>query len=122
MLRVIGNKVIMPERDTGIFALPLYKRFRNKNSIAIFSIYDPMFQKTIFEKKAIIMGDKVIVDLSSDDTKDLVAGDYKWDVKLYYMPRYDEDKNLIGAEQIDSYYSAYRLPSFIIKEVGKSYV
>lgn len=122
MLRVLGNKVILPARDTGIFALPLYKSFRNTNSIAIFSIYDPLFRKTIFEKQAVLMDDKVVVDLTSDDTKDLEPGDYKWDVKLYYMPRYNDYGELIGAGQIDSYYSAYRLPSFIIKEVGKENV
>lgn len=119
MLRVIGNRVILPERDTGIFSLPLYKRFRNSDSIAIFSIYDPLYRKTIFEKKAIIMDNLIIVDLAAEETKDLKAGNYKWDVKMYYKPQYDDDENLIGGEQVDSYYAAYRLPSFIIKEVGK---
>ena len=54
------------------------------------------------------------------DTIDLEPKTYYWDVKIYRHPRYDEDNNLIGANEVNSFYSAYELPECIIKEVAKN--
>ena len=52
----------------------------------------------------------------------LEAGKYYWDIKIYRSPKFDEDGILIDAMEIDSYYSAFKQPLLIIKEVAKSNV
>ena len=52
------------------------------------------------------------------DTINLEPKKYKWDISIYHDPIIDEDGELIGAAEIDSYYSAFKLPICEIREVA----
>ena len=109
----------MPRGDTGSFYLPVIGA-RGENDVAVFSVKNPLTQETVIEKIVDASEPYLSIFLEMEDTINLDAQTYNWDVKLYRHPTYDEDGQLIGAIQIDSYYSAFKEPLFILKEVSKS--
>lgn len=119
MIRMIGTRIIVPKGDTGIFMLPK-KGVETIEDVAIFSVLDPLTRKTVIEKIIPITGAYFSVELKNEDTKYLEAGKYIWDIKTYHTPIYDDDGIIIDAMEINSYYSAFKQPLFIIKEVAKN--
>lgn len=118
MIRLIGSRIIVPQGDTGIFMLPL-KDMPTGEDVAVFSVKDIMTKETVIEKNVAITGAYFAVELKNQDTKNLSAGKYIWDIKMYHNPVYDDDGIIIDAMEINSYYSAFKQPLFIIKEVAK---
>lgn len=118
MLRIIGNRIILPKGDTGAFKLPVSSE---GNAVAVFSVFDKLTRKTVIEKIFTPADGAVCVTLEQNDTKDLEVGKYFWDIKMYYAPIYDEDGVLIDAQKIDSYYATHKMATFIIAEAGKNY-
>lgn len=121
MIRVIGTRLLIPKGDTGFFSLP-NKRTFSEGDVAVFSVKNPLTQSTVIEKIIDASSPSILIEIEKEDTVNLSAGKYYWDVKLYHRPIYDEDNVLIDALEVDSYYSAFKQPLLIIKEVSKSYV
>lgn len=121
MIRIIGTRLLVPKGDTGFFMLPT-RGVASKGDVAIFSVKDPLTRTTIIEKIIDASQSHLVIQLEHEDTKDLDAGKYNWDLKIYRKPEYDEDGIIIDAMEIDSYYSAFKQPLLIIKEVAKSNV
>lgn len=120
MIRVVGTRLIIPQGDTGSFFLPL-RGNNQEGDLAIFSVKNFLFKTVVLEKVVQINNEdeKVNFNLVHEDTINLTPGKYYWDVKIYRGPIYDEEGFLKGAREIDSYYSAFGQPLFIIKEVAK---
>lgn len=93
----------------------------DKGDVAVFSVKDALTRKTVIEKHYDAFVDTLLIRLEHEDTENLEAGKYFWDVKIYRSPKYDEDDKLVDAVEIDSYYSAFCQPLFVIKEVAKNY-
>lgn len=117
MIRLLGDKLIIPRGDSGTFSIPtLYSS--SENDIAIFSIFDPMYQKTIFKKIIPVSFPHLTFSFMPSDTSSLEPKKYKWDIAVYKNPIYDEEENLVGAEEVHSYFSAYKLPTCSIASVS----
>ena len=115
MIRLIGSRLIIPKGDSGNFSIPtLYSS--SENDIAIFSIFDPMYQKTILTKMIPLTFPTLNFSFSSTDTSQLEPKKYRWDIAIYKSPTYDEEGKLTGAEEVHSYFSAYKLPICRIAE------
>ena len=119
MIRMVGTRIIIPKGDTGSFHLT-NRGENSENTVAVFSVKDPLTKKTVIEKIIDVSERNIKIEIESKDTKGLPAGKYFWDLKLYKNPEYDEDGVLIDALEIDSYYSAFKSPLFIIKEVPQN--
>lgn len=120
MLRIIGSRVMLPKGDTGSFRMPIKQELIDESTVVVFSVFDKLTRKTILEKQFGVEEDGFCyISINHDDTKDLQVGKYFWDLKIYYMPVYDEDGILIDAMQIDSIYSTHHMATFLITEVGK---
>lgn len=123
MIRMVQRRLIIPRGDTGSFSIPLLAAVA-ANDVAVFSIYDPLTRKTIFEKQikfanSLEQEDELVIQFEHEDTVNLKAGRYYWDIKLYSSPVYDEDNILVGGAEINSYYAAFSLPICEIKEVAE---
>lgn len=116
MVRIIGTRIIIPKGDTGSFSLP---RQETNTNYAKFIVQDPLTLENVIEKEITLVDNYFVVDLTSEDTRELPAKKYFWDIKSYYEPSFDEDGILVDALEIHSYYSAFKHPLFIIKEVIK---
>lgn len=121
MIRIIGTRLLIPKGDTGFFSLPNKGVFSN-GDIAVFSVKNPLTQTTVIEKYIDASSPFLLIEIEKEDSINLEAGKYFWDVKIYRRPIYDEDNLLIDALEVDSYYSAFEQPLLIIKEVAKRYV
>ena len=119
MIRIIGTRLIVPKGDTGFFTLPNCG-IASQGDVAVFSVKDSLTRNTIIEKIIDASRSHLLIDLEHEDTMNLEAGKYTWDLKSYRRPEYDEDGVLIDAMEVDSYYSAFKQPLLIIKEVAKS--
>ena len=121
MIRIIGTRLLIPKGDTGFFSLP-NKGVFSEGDVAVFSVKDPLTQNTVIEKILDASSPFLLIEIEKEDTFDLTAGKYFWDIKIYRRPQYEEDNFLIDALEVDSYYSAFEQPLLIIKEVAKNYV
>ena len=121
MIRLVGTRITLPKGDTGSFMLPTRGQV-DQGDIAVFSVKDPLTQTTVIEKYIDASNKFLLISLELEDTIKLSAGKYFWDIKIYRSPKFDEDGILIDAVEIDSYYSAFKQPLLIIKEVAKNYV
>lgn len=120
MIRLVGTRLIIPKGDTGSFVLPVRGQV-DEGDVAVFSVKDPLTRTTVIEKLLDANGENLFIFIEHEDTMNLNAGKYIWDVKIYRSPKYDEDGILVDAMEIDSYYSAFGQPLLIIKEVAKYY-
>ena len=120
MIRIIGTRLLVPRGDTGFFSLP-NKGVISEGNVAVFSVKDTLSQTTVIEKILDASSPFLLIELEREDTVNLLAGKYTWDIKIYRRPIYDEDNYLIDALEVDSYYSAFEQPLLIIKEVAKNY-
>ena len=116
MLRLIHNHLIIPCGDTGSFTVPLTYNL-NTNAVALFCIINPSTRVPILTKSINLntSDETITVEIAHEDTSNLMAGEYFWDITLYINPQYDEEENLIGGEEVHSYYSAFNLPICEIK-------
>lgn len=114
MIRFVNRHLIIPQGDTGSFTLPTIEP--ESDAIAVFSIYDELTRSTVLSKVVYANEEEIQFDLTYEDTCNLTPGDYYWDVKIYHSPEYDDEWKLIGANSVDSYYSAYGLPTCSIKK------
>lgn len=121
MIRLIGRRLIIPRGDTGSFTIPTQGAVES-GDIAIFSIYDPLTQKTVCEKIINATEETLEFLFAHEDTVEIEPSErYQWDIKIYRNPQYDENDNLIGGEAIDSYYAAFgkEMPKCVIKQVAQ---
>lgn len=121
MIRIIGTRLLVPKGDTGFFTLPI-RGVASEGDVAVFSVKDALTRSTIIEKIVDASRSHMVINFEHEDTAQIEAGTYYWDIKIYRRPQYDEDGILIDAMEIDSYYSAFKQPLLIIKEVAKSNV
>lgn len=119
MIRMIQRRLIIPKGDTGSFSLPL-KQSVEQGAIAVFAIFDPLTRTTIFSKTIdLVDGDEFFtIELEHEDTSNLEPANYLWDVTIYNPPIYDEENNLIGGTEVNSYFAPFKLPVCAIKEVA----
>lgn len=121
MIRLIGRRLIIPRGDTGSFTIPTQGTV-STGDLAIFSIYDPLTQTTVCEKIINATNETLTFYFSHNDTVNIEPSErYQWDIKLYREPEYDENNNLIGGADIDSYYAAFGkdMPKCVIKQVAQ---
>lgn len=119
MIRIVFRTIILPRGDTGYISFPNPGPLRD-GDVAVFALYDKMTRETVLEKIIDASEESLFFYFQSEDTKDLEAKTYFWDIKVYKKPKYDEDNKLIGASEINSFYSAFKLPECIIKEVAQN--
>ena len=122
MIRLIGRRLIIPRGDTGSFTIPTQGTVE-VGDLAFLSIYDPLTQKTIVEKRIDATPETLTFVFDHQDTVGVEPSDrYQWDIKIYYGPQYDENDQLIGANEINSYYAAFGkgMPKCVIKQVAQN--
>lgn len=121
MIRLVQRRLIIPRGDTGEFTIPTAGTVE-QGDIAIFSIYDPLLQKTVCQKQIDATNETLKFVFEHTDTVNIEPSDrYEWDIKIYRQPIYDENNKLIGGSSIDSYYSAFgdKMPKCVIKQVAQ---
>ena len=123
MIRLIQRRLIIPQGDTGTFTIPTQGTV-SANDIAILSIYDTLTHQTVLEKKINATPETLTFNFLSEDTLNIEPDDrgyrYTWDVTILRNPEYDANEELIHADDIDSYYAAFGLPSCVIKRVTRN--
>lgn len=112
MIRVVQRHLIIPRGDTGSFTLPLLSGAK-EGDVAIFSIYDPLYQKTVLQKEITVgSGDTLTFEFISADTQELEPSPrYEWDVRIYHNEVKNENDEVVEKASVDSYYAAFKLPS-----------
>ena len=118
---MVQRRLIIPRGDTGSFSIPFNVAIA-AGDVAVFSIFDTLTHKTVFEKEITLTGNEELLTIpfTHADTVNLPAKKYLWDIKIYSEPVRDEDNILIGGTAINSYYAAYFLPICEIKEVAEN--
>ena len=119
MIRLIQRRLIIPRGDTGSFSIPTIGAVEG-GDVAVFSIYDFLTHKTVFEKIVPATPDILTISFTHEETVNLIPSKYLWDIKLYKNPQYDEENLLIGGDEINSYYAAFSLPVCEIREVAEN--
>lgn len=125
MIRLVGRKLIIPQGDTGTFTIPVQGTM-TENDAAIISIYDNLTHKNVLEKRmtkdsetntlsyTFVMEDTINIEPDNRGNR------YSWDVTILRNSLFDNDDLLIHADDIDSYYAAFVLPSCVIKGVTRN--
>lgn len=108
---------MIPRGDTGSFSIPTIGEV-GESDVAIFGIFDPLTHKTLVMKKIKATSPTLTINLIVEDTINLEPRKYNWDITLYKEPEYDEEGELVGAKEVNSYYSAFKLPTCEITEVA----
>ena len=116
MIRLIQRRLIVPRGDTGTFSIPVLAG-KDNGDVSIFTIFDTLTHRKIFEKVMQISDGVLSMDLTHGDTVNLPVGQYVWDIKFYSDPVFADEK-LVGGIEVDSYYSAFNLPICEIRETG----
>lgn len=121
MIRMVQRRLIIPRGDTGSFSIPLLTGVA-AGDVAVFSIYDTLTHSTVFEKEITLDGteEQLVIPFVHQDTVNLQAKKYVWDIKIYNSPVRDEDGILIDGAEINSYYASFSLPVCEIKEVAEN--
>lgn len=113
MIRLIQRRLIIPRGDTGSFQIPLLETAQAGDT-AVFSIYDPLYQKVIFQKEQLIPvseDNTITFNFTHEDTINIEpSNDYRWDITIYHNPVRDDNNVIIGGASVDSYYAAFKLP------------
>lgn len=120
MIRLVQRKLIIPRGDTGSFSIPVLPN-TNSGDIAVFSILNPLKHERLFDKEIKEFDNSLQIRFTHEETVNLPAGQYNWDIKLYRNPVI-ENNILISGEEIDSYYAAFSLPICEIRETGDNYI
>lgn len=116
MIRLIQRRLIIPRGDTGTFSIPVLAG-KDTGDVSIFTIFDPLTHRKIFEKVMELSNEVLSMKLTHGDTVNLPVGQYVWDIKFYSDPIF-ADEVLVGGEEVDSYYAAFKLPECEIRETG----
>ena len=113
MIRLIRRRLVIPQGDTGSFQIPMLQTAQAGDS-AVFSIYDPLYQTILLQKELTIPvteDNTITFTFARSDTINIEPrNDYRWDIKIYHNPTYDENNHIVDGEIIDSYYAAFSLP------------
>ena len=117
MIRLIRRRLIIPRGDTGSFSIPTLGNV-SEGDIAVFGIFDPLTHKTVVMKIIAATEKYLTIPFKSEDTINLEPKKYNWDISIYRSPEYNEEGELIGAAEVHSYYSAFKLPICEITEVA----
>lgn len=117
MIRLIRRRLIIPRGDTGSFSIPTLGSV-SEGDIAIFGIFDQLTHQTVMMKIVAATEEYLTIPFVAEDTINLEPRKYNWDISIYRSPEYDEDGELIGAAEVHSYYSAFKLPICEITEVA----
>ena len=117
MIRLLKRRLIIPRGDTGSFSIPTVGII-SEGDIAVFGIFDTLTHETKVLKMIPATTPVLTFTLKAEDTINLEPKKYKWDVAIYRNPIVDEDGELIGADEVNSYYSAFKLPICEIREVA----
>lgn len=121
MIRLNQRKLIIPRGDTGEFSVPLLSSFTD-GDIAVFAIFNTINRTIVFSKQVPIQDGKVTVSLNHNQTVNLPAGKYTWDIKLYNQPQY-LDEVLVNGNQISSYNAGFvNFPICQIVETADNYL
>lgn len=120
MIRLIQRRLIIPRGDTGSFTIPVLSSFDNTD-IAVFSIFNQLTRKKIFEKQITPENDLLNINFTHEETINLKPGKYVWDIKFYKNPEFNEDNELINGEEVNSYYAGFNLPVCEIKETAEDW-
>lgn len=122
MIRIIQRRLIIPQGDTGALSIPTQGEV-GENDYAVLAIYDPLTQKTVCKLKIQATPEILTFNFLPKHTLRVEPSKrYVWDVTIYRNAIFndiDEDNfELISADNIDSYYSAFRLPTCEIRVVA----
>lgn len=117
MIRVIQRRLIIPRGDTGTFTLPLLPG-TEQGDVAVFYIYDPLTREVLKSISQTVEGNELNFNFTRADTIEIEPSDrYQWDVKIFHGPsKYDDDGIPIDGASINSYYSAFSLPTCEVRE------
>lgn len=123
MIRLVGRRLIIPQGDTGTFTIPTQGTVSNGDK-AVLAIYDNLTHTTKLEKKIDATAETLTFNFDMEDTLDIEPDErgnrYTWDITILRNPTYDENDKLIHADDIDSYYAGFSLPSCVIKGVTRN--
>lgn len=120
MIRLIQRRLIIPRGDTGSFTIPTLSTV-DATDIAIFSIFDPLTHRKIFQKHITPEGQVLNIVFSHNDTSNLPSGKYVWDIKFYKSPIFNEDGEIVDGEEVNSYYAGFSLPVCEIRETAEDW-
>lgn len=119
MIRLIKRRLIIPQGDTGTFTIPT-QGFVEEGDLAVLAIFDPLTRETLLEKTIPATPELLTFVFAREDTINIEPGSkYQWDITLFRNPTLDENNNIIDAEDIDSYYAAFKLPICEIRRVPR---
>ena len=109
MIKLVQRRLIIPRGDTGNFTIPVLTSASDKNTVAIFSIFDLTDGKVLYQKEGTITDNIVKVEFTHEETKVLPLGKYVWDIKIYINPEY-KNGILINGDEVHSYYAGFQYP------------
>lgn len=119
MIRMIQRRLIIPRGDTGSFTIPALLS-PDVNDIVVFSIFDPLTHRKIFQKRVTAIGQVINIVFAHNETINLPPGKYVWDVKYYKNPTI-EDEEIVEADEVSSYYAGFTLPICEIRETAEDW-
>ena len=116
MIRLVQRKLIIPRGDTGTFSVPVLST-SNTGDVAVFTIFDTLTRSKVYQKQVEATDSTLTLRFEHEDTVNLPAGKFVWDIKFYQNPVFI-DGELVSGEEVDSYYAAYSLPECEIRMTG----
>ena len=116
MIRLIQRKLIIPRGDTGTFSVPVLST-SNTGDVAVFTIFDTLTRSKVYQKQVEATDSVLTIRFEHEDTVNLPAGKFVWDIKFYQNPVFI-DGELVSGNEVDSYYAAYSLPECEIRMTG----
>jgi len=119
MIRLIQRHLIIPRGDTGSFTIPALVT-PDVNDIVVFSIFDPLTHRKIFQKRVTAIGQVITIVFAHNETTNLQPGKYVWDVKYYKNPTIEDDE-IVDADEVNSYYAGFTLPICEIRETAEDW-
>ena len=119
MIRLIQRRLIIPRGDTGSFTIPAITTL-DVNDVVVFSIFDPLTHRKIFQKRISALGQVLNIVFSHNDTANLQPGKYVWDIKYYKNPTIVDDE-IVDSEEVNSYYAGFSLPVCEIRETAEDW-
>lgn len=122
MIRIVQRRLIIPQGDTGTLIIPIQGTVTS-NDYAVLAIYDPLTHTTVRKIKIQATPETLSFNFKSSDTLNIEPSNrYVWDVIIYRNAIFndisEDDFELVSADSVDSYYSAYRLPTCDIRVVA----
>lgn len=119
MIRLIKRRLIIPQGDTGTFTIPT-QGFVSQGDLAVLTIMDPLTRTILLEKRIDATEETLTFKFNHADTIDIEPSNkYLWDITIYRAPVLDESGKITDAEDIDSYYGAFKLPICEIRGVPR---